>query len=267
MIGLFEIDITKANQTQMGMSYCGQEDYFWEREIWHMRDFYNAKIPQNYSYSALLSPKFQEKTNLSKDDIQTIITSEFGYDAYYFFPTYLLAHKYLYYNVWDQGEAWHTGIFQRADYLLRYAHYPNHSYELGRMTLMPTVLCNQWIGNHKFWSRLFEYLTPLIEAVEKDKRTHGVLYERCPYRHNQVHCYVPFIFERLMSNFIYENQDLKIWQTPTRIETRDEKMFDLLSKIIQLDNINAPREDYKQPQRELSNYLHPHFMTTTILHD
>ena len=123
----------------------GRKDWF---EFWPIIKFlYNNKLKSNFYYG-FFSPKFEEKTGYSIDEVIKIVKDNNDHDVIIFTHSWELLSYYK--NPWEQGEVVHPGILNESQKFLDY---------IGiKINLKDFISCsknsfysNYVVANKKYW--------------------------------------------------------------------------------------------------------------------
>jgi len=191
-----------------------------EREFLIQRKVYNI-IDQYEDYVGIFSPKFVQKSNLSFSFVKSQLKKNPNYDVYLFNPFPL--NSYFTFNVWDHAEVRHPGITNAIlkDIPAKLLNGRPIS-KIGRMRNDITLYCSFWIGNNRFWKEYMSFLLPIYEYLLDKELLDDPKY-CCSIFQNS---YFPYIMERLLSTFLYFNNDFNVWsyQYP---KSKIEEQYDL----------------------------------------
>ena len=152
----------------------------------------------------IFSWKFNQKTNLTDDQVYEFIEANPGYDIYTFNP---FVNMNNFKNVWLQGEFYHRGmlkfvtdIFQKSKVDMALINPQNfHSPKI-------TCYCNYWVANKKFWDIFMSYTEQIYKYCYKaDQKTQDLLFNIKADRVIDSAMF-SFIFERLFTTILYKHQ-------------------------------------------------------------
>ena len=188
-----------------------------KREIAHMQRFFDEgkRKNNNSQYVGLVSPKFNDKSNLHGDEFIQWIVNNPGYDVYFVNPFPQL--QYFHFNVWEQGEYWHPGLLELADYLFKSANFDIKTKCLPRNSSNTLLYSNYWVANERFWWEFMEFVRKFTTAVDSlAKEEKNKFFALAP--HYAVATYYPFIFERMFSTFLNINKSFRCLPYPYQKE-------------------------------------------------
>lgn len=171
-----------------------------EFEYGVMRNIYLNNNPfKNDKLFGVLSWKFQEKSTIKSKDLTSWINKNKGYDAYICNPWPELS--YIFYNLWYQGEYWHPGLIELAEYLFKKANIDIDIRKI-RTDSNTCCFCNYWIANQKFWKVYIDTCEKLYKAIYScDDNIKNLLFNTNVYGDKDV-AFFPFIFERMFSTIL-----------------------------------------------------------------
>ena len=172
------------------------------RETAHMLTFWRQGRHRDFKVSALLSPKFTQKTAIDGAIFNAFILNNPNYDVWFVnpYPHYF----YLAYNIWEHGEIWypglsggHPGSLPQPASRSTWSAFP----EAPRNTLL---FSNIWAGTaHSGTSSWRSSATS--HATRKPFRTCSIA---VPYEDGRA-VYFPFIFERLFTTFLVLHRGIR----------------------------------------------------------
>lgn len=173
-----------------------------------------------------MSWKWKQKLfNLSAIDVINHISSNPGYDVYFFSPINTTS----YYNVWEQGSGCHphlldimTEVFplMGVDPAILYQPMPNS-------VSFFALYC---AGNSKWWNGLIDFTTKFVNTIPLLSHDVKRLYDSsATYAHDTSLNYFPFIHERLLSTYLLLNQHtLKILPYYNTVNTPVDDMLETI---------------------------------------
>ena len=174
------------------------------REIAHMLAFWRQGRHRDYAVSALLAPKFSEKTRLAGNAFVDFILANPDYDVWLVnpFPHY----HYLSFNIWEHGEFFHPGLGGRANALFSAVGMDIDVTRLPRSNPATLLFSNCWAATPAFWDRFMGDVEALAAVADRTPQ----MFEPAPYNPNQRVAYFPFFFERYLTTFLAFNSDLRV---------------------------------------------------------
>jgi len=177
---------------------------FLKREMAHWLRFYEEVISKSDDQNAvygLFSPKFNEKTGLVSQDVIQFVESNSDQDIYIINPYPM--NVYLHTNVWRHCDENHPEISQMADILLNKAGYGFDILKEHRHSVNQVIYCNYWLANKFFCDRYYVFIKNLDDFIEGlPNHEKYKFFEPTNYLTEAVR--YPFLFERLMSTYLYE---------------------------------------------------------------
>ncbi len=254
--GLFWIDPAgrQSEADDVFVNYCGKDSYLMEREVWHMRDFYLEKKHERFDQSGLFSPKFSGKTQITGFQFASFIRKNPDHDVYLINPPDYFIFPYMFYNIWEHGEACHPGLYEKTNRLLAKAGYDFDVSNMPRMKGIHQTFCNYWAGTPSFWEGYMQFLAPLMAVVDHDKNADGEFYKLTKYQDGSF-CFIPFIFERLLSTYLLLNPSIKAITQPYTINIANPDVIESIKEIDQLDMIGAAKSEFVTAQNKLRQVL------------
>ena len=184
------------------------------REFPIFEQAYNSDITKDLDYFGLVSPKFEQKTNLSCQkflDWVTITQQTELCDVYFLNPVPIV--ESLFPGVVQHGETCHPGlqsILQRN--ISAVSHIDLSSLYSDCNTFS---LCNYFIGNRKFWSAYIKFVNNFLRSVEANPNDAELIYVKSAnYGPNKALPYYTFAVERLFTIFLHTNKELTFTHYP-----------------------------------------------------
>jgi len=169
------------------------------RETPVLIDLYNLGYHKDSNYTGFFSHKFNQKSKLSGKVFLDFIRNNPGYDLYILNPFPQIAYQA--FNVWEQGEAFHTGIAELADTLFKHSGLKYRTETTGRNKRDTLSYSNYWAGNNKFWNFYIPLLQDLYNTIQDMPFHLKVKYTKDTY-HSEPCVMAPFIFERILSTVL-----------------------------------------------------------------
>lgn len=146
------------------------------------------------SYIGLFSYKFQQKALMTGAEVKKHIHAHPGFDVYLFNP--YPYESYIFYNLWEQGDYYHSGILDLAQEALWKTGFEIDLHKMGRVKSIAQH-CNFWVGNKKFWQDYMGFLMPIANfMLSNQKFFTPTTYELGPKP------FFPFIIERLFTTYL-----------------------------------------------------------------
>ncbi|TCF98197.1 hypothetical protein BZM26_27105 [Paraburkholderia strydomiana] len=171
------------------------------REFRILIDFYRRGHHRLDNFSGILSPKFRLKTGVSGRDFVNFVSSNPDADVCIINP--YPGARYLSYNVWMHGEAFHPGIVARGQALLNLAGIDWDLRDAPRNGERTLCYSNFWIGSAAFWeSYVGGVLDPIARFLEQNPDDPVARDVMDPTTHYTSAPFLPFIVERLFSTFL-----------------------------------------------------------------
>ena len=173
------------------------------RETSHMINFFDSGlVKDDGQFYALVSPRFIQKLKINFHEILSFIEK-------HKFNDLLLLNtdpkwSYFYFNLWNQGECFHKGIINTAEYINKYK--KNTIDFNSRHDVNNSLYSNYWIAKYPFWKRYIEYLKKINKVIdslpEKEKKLFFLKAE------NHTAPMYTFILERMLSNYLIAQKDI-----------------------------------------------------------
>lgn len=187
---------------------CRHNPEFLKREVAHLLRFYDEVVQyaSDDSYFALFSPKFNNKTGLSSEDVKQFIDANPQQDIYLFNPYPMMTYRY--FNVWEQLENSHSGLAGLAKNLFQQAkidfdisvNHRNHNHQV--------VYCNYWVASKSFYDAFIPFVRLLDHTIDKMNDDEKAKYfEETNYITTA--CVYPFIFERVIVLYLFMNPQIQ----------------------------------------------------------
>ncbi len=176
-------------------------------EMGAILDLFQTGKFEHAEYVGVVSPKFEQKTNITCRAFKDFILQDPGFDVYFVNP--FPQKAYYHFNVWEQGELYHPGICSLTQELFDAVGYKINLSKIGRMTTQSLLYCNYWVGNKKFWNEYMKFILPLFEFITKQCSAEKRNLYFCRTNHYRPTPMFPFVFERMFSTFLSIYPDIK----------------------------------------------------------
>jgi hypothetical protein len=188
----------------------------------------------DYHIYGLVSWKFKEKAIIPLTKFKQFVIGNPGYDCYFINPCFIL--EAIVANPWEQGEWHHKGIAQIASEVMQLNElstvlFPNHK----------MMFCNYFVGNTKFWNRLFAFVDNFFNVVDRSKDLKKRVYSPAGYYSDSKITNFIFLFERLVPTFLMMNNDISTLNYQYNFEEIKSKLPDqaLFKQIQALSNLKS----------------------------
>lgn len=160
----------------------------------------------------LVSWKWFEKTKAKGKFFIDWIQENPGYDLYFIDPN--IADIGVYKNTFINGDIAHPGSLKFSQELVdRLGMKINLSEDGFHPSIFST--CTFWIGNSKFWNRWFEFYMKCNHIIIDNPKMKDFMYGWSKRTHlGQKVLNYPFIHERLISLYLYQEKNIKWIQYP-----------------------------------------------------
>jgi hypothetical protein len=190
------IPYDNSNDTSKEFEYGVMRRFWFDEES-------RKEIFQTHDLVGFISWRFNQKARITVKHFFDLIDKHEGYDCYAFNPDLAIIGSNN--NIWIQGQTVHPNIIKYANILTKEC-YGYEEIEKRIHTLDNSAYCNYWLGNEFFWCRYIEFIEiARTWIMQNNKKYDNVYFNNKDYN---IHLY-PFIIERLWSEFIYDNKDIK----------------------------------------------------------
>jgi hypothetical protein len=198
-------------------------------------DLYKNVDWETTSFLGSVSWKFYQKTGLSGEILLSHISKNPNMDVYFVNPFPELC---IYRSVWDQGNEFHPNLIKITSALLKECGYSDEVlYKETPPNL--TAYCNYWVANKKFWDAYINFITPFWDYILKNNNalTKNLMETADPFIKAP---YLPFVFERLFSTFLMEN-NFKVHSVPVSQSKMTENPYlsPILKRIIRVSHLES----------------------------
>jgi len=184
------------------------------REFYLITEIFKSENLTDSSYAGVISPKFNSKSKITIQEFQNFMNLNSDFDVCFINP--FPQTSYFYFNIWDQGEAFHPGITSLAQRLLKEVGIPWRLDEVGRTGHAVLSYCNYWVGNERFWKKYVgNVLYPIRIFIENHVDAKLIQDLFVPTVHSDRSSMFPFIIERLFTTFLYFSQEIKYIHYPS----------------------------------------------------
>ena len=175
------------------------------REFNAFHKFTKEQIYKNYNYSGIVSPKFTQKTGLSREQAIGMIDDNYDIILYHPYPLELkLQNDFLH-----LAELEHPGIkenMQKLWEMLYREHLPVIKLNEGNKFC---VHSNFFIANTKFWEMYSQEIYKIVTLLQENQI--DFLLENTSYNLTKTVetdlAFFPFVFERYLTHYLYKNKD------------------------------------------------------------
>jgi hypothetical protein len=152
----------------------------------------------------LSSWRWHQKTGLTGSKFINWIKSNPGFDVHHF--SHQAATPIKFNNLFVQGDEFHPGMIDYTNLLLKKL---GHKFKIEKTRFPPNLFMasHYHIGNNRFWKDWIDFLENSLEISRNDKKLNDYLYVKtCEHRGQNLINFC-FVVERLVSLFLYLNQD------------------------------------------------------------
>jgi hypothetical protein len=182
------------------------------REVGLFLRMFHSALYRCATLTGILSPKFNEKTQISGREFLAFIKKNPGYDVYFVNP--FPQNAYYTYNVWYHGELAHPGFMALAAILFEHAGYDPIVMSEARDAHATLLYSSYWVGNQRFWNGYIGMVTRLMDTLGRmPHRLLSRFYSTASYDFGTV-SYLPFIFERTFSTYLHINPEIRALAYP-----------------------------------------------------
>lgn len=195
------------------------------REMAHMLAFWRQGSHRKFRISGLLSSKFGEKTGFNGAIFNDFIDTSPGYDVWFVNP--YPAWLYLSYNIWEQGEACHPGLWERTVQVFKAAKIELDLRDFPRSKVNTLIFSNYWAATENFWDRFMPFVENIAAHADKmpsmsDPTFYGV------HKIN----FFPFLFERLLTTFLVLHPDINVKYLKFELPHISEMCINKIDKLL-----------------------------------
>lgn len=175
------------------------------REYWINQEIKKIAIKENLDLWGSISLAYKTKITCDANYIVNRITTNPGYDVYFF--NGFLHQVARTYNVWEDGEHWHSGIVKIVE-----AAFPLMGIDpkviylpMGSDVMFFACYC---IANRTFWDGYLNMVNDFLTVIPKlPNYERQLLFSGSNYSKDPTLWYFPFIQERLFSTYLLINKD------------------------------------------------------------
>jgi hypothetical protein len=179
------------------------------REFRILIDFYRRGDHKTDGFSGIISPKFRQKTGIAGGDFVRFVLDNCGADVCIVNP--YPGTKYLSYNVWMHGEAFHPGLTARAQALIDRSGLDWDLSAAPRNDEQTLCYSNFWVAKQEFWDAYVGgTLDPIARFLENNPDDSVARDVVDPTEHYANAPFLPFIVERLFSTFLALNPQIDV---------------------------------------------------------
>jgi hypothetical protein len=176
------------------------------REYPIIKTAYNSEETKNLEYWGILSPKFEQKTNITGNTFLQFIENN-NANVYFINPTPI--NEAIYPNVLYHGEAYHPGIMGLISRTIS-----RMGFDLYPQTLIMDhstfAFCNYFCGDRKFWDSYINFIDTFLSEVANHSEDNKLMFEKsAQYSLDKTIPYYAFVIERLFSVFLVLHPEIK----------------------------------------------------------
>lgn len=184
------------------------------REYWPIREWKIRNEFEEDTYYGFFSPKFQDKTNLSFQQVAEFIEKNDA-DVISFSP--FLDHSGPFLNIFEHGEMSHRGFRLALEHYLQvrnlqfqpFSTINDHS---------KFIFCNFFVAKKFFWDHWFSHAEFIFQSAENNKDVLGETLNATAAYKRGVHVLMKvFVVERLASLLVNLHPGLKIASYPGKL--------------------------------------------------
>lgn len=182
-------------------------------------------------FYGLFSTSYPKRVGLNHQTIMNVISDNPDHDIYLFSPAQY--NKHLWFDIWDQAEAWHKGIKMVADNIFQ------------DMGLMPTCnigrcdqylsYCNYWVAKGNIFEEIVRLMLKLENCAEKlghsNKTTFWISPVKGGWKNEDKldNRFIPFVIERLVTHLImtsekFDKSRIYSWEDPRKFSEQIENI-------------------------------------------
>lgn len=170
------------------------------------------KFTNPEDYWGMVSWRWKEKTgNLSGAVFQNWIESNPGYDVYHFNPSMGITANFD--NCFTEGDLQHPGMMNFINRFLQISGIDLDMREV-KYPVEYFTYANYYIGNRKFWNGWMSFVDSMIEVSRNDAELNHYLFVQDNSHRDRNMKHFLFVFERILSLFLYLNRDYKVLNYP-----------------------------------------------------
>lgn len=179
------------------------------REFRIIIDFYRRGGHRGDDFTGILSPKFRTKAMIAGADFIEFVRANPKADVCLINP--YPAAAYFSFNVWMHGEAFHSGLTERAQALLDASGVRLDISATPRNSASTLCYSNFWAGTPTFWeSYVGGVLDPIARFLESQPEHPAAAAVLAPTTHYTAAPFLPFIIERLFSTYLACNPEIQV---------------------------------------------------------
>lgn len=191
-----------------------------------------------------LGPRWETKLKYNADKICNAIEENPDNDVWIFNHARIV--NALTYNVWEQGEIFHKGLFKVGKETLKLAGYD----AAAMLTLMKddtTCYCSYFVARKQFWHDYIQFLTNIIRAIDRLPNDIKEIYESgANYSRDKTINMFPFLIERMFSTFLILNTGkYRLYHKPYDYEVYRGELGDFVDVLTALNGIKT-EANFKQ---------------------
>ncbi len=196
------------------------------REFHIFRKEWLAGTMERHDFTGFFSWKFRQKARIDGDFLLNFARANPGADCYFINP---FPDEFIYFsNLWIQGEHHHRGLIETTEKIFRKLGYKS-DFANRLHTSDIACYCNFWFANRRFWDAYMDYCLPVYDYIENEatEQERAILWARADKKSDAT--MVPYIFERLFTEFLATEPDLRVKAfrySPEHFRLRFHECFD-----------------------------------------
>lgn len=200
-------DLTKKSNDngfiQLDNSLNSRKDW---SEYWPIRNYFLNNTLEDDIYYAFFSPKFHEKTGLSSEQVNNILSNS-NEDVVSFSPFFDQSAFFL--NIFYQGAANHPSIFECFEKVIKFLDDKQDVNHI-LMTSKNTIFCNFFAAKKNVWIEWFNLCERIYEVAENNNDELGSLLNNVVIHSHEYYPAKVFVMERIISLLLVKNKKFKI---------------------------------------------------------
>lgn len=179
----------------------------------------------------IFGPNWEKKLRYGSIEIEETVKNTWDdYDIWIFNPARITAS--LTRSPWSMGNLSHPGLLNVAHYLLGEVIPKESKINLIQClgATYPTEIvsyANYFVAKKEFWKKYLEWIYPIAQSLldEKLPRTLINVYRNARYITDEKLTMFPFIIERMLSTYLFINNDIPFYSRPLHLEEYYEGRF------------------------------------------
>lgn len=214
-------------------------------EYWPIRNYLLNNTLEDDMYYGFFSPKFYEKTGLSSEQVNNILSNS-NEDIVSFSPFFDQSAFFL--NIFYQGAANHPSIFECFEKVIKFLD-GNQDINQLVMTSKDTIFCNYFAAKKNVWIEWFNLCERIYEVSENNNTDLGNLLNSDVIHSQENYPAKVFVIERIISLLLIINKNITSKAfSPLNLPLTSAQIANFKDILIILDSLKISFQETNSPE-------------------